>query len=98
VNEFLIVSALIGTTLLVVRGTIFEPLRRLWPALLRCSQCFGTWVGIAASASGLVSVGRGRIIDALIVGAATSFLSLLADAVLLNLLGDPNEQNSENKP
>lgn len=91
-SGFLLIAALIGTTLLVVRSTIFGPVRRLWPALLHCSQCFGTWVGIAAGASGLVRIGHGRILTALVVGAATSFLSLLADAVLLFLLGDPSEE------
>lgn len=95
-SGFLLISALIGTTLLVVRSTLFDPIRRIWPALLRCSQCFGTWVGIAAGASGLVTAGHGRIVDALVVGAATSFLSLLADAVLLCLLGDPSEEPESN--
>jgi len=85
--------ALVGTTLIVVRSTVFRPIRRIWPALLECSQCAGTWVGAAAGASGVVSVGRGHIMDAAIVGAATSFLSLLADAVLLKLLGDPTEKH-----
>jgi len=88
---FLLVCALVGTTLLVVRGTIFRPLQRLWPALFQCSQCFGAWIGAAAGVSGIVSVGRGRVLDAIVVGAATSFLSLLADGVLLTMLGDPSE-------
>lgn len=37
-----------------------------------------------------MTIGHGRVLDAFVVGAATSFLSLLADAVLLRLLGDPN--------
>lgn len=90
-NSFLILAALVGTTLIVVRGTICQPLQRLWPALFQCSQCTGTWIGAAAGASGLVPAGHGRILDAAIVGAATSFLSLLADATLLRLLGDPEE-------
>ena len=90
-NELILLLALVGTTLIVVRGTIFRPLQRLWPALFQCSQCAGTWVGAAAGASGLVTTGHGRILDAAVVGTATSFLSLLADAVLLRLLGDPEE-------
>ena len=90
-NNFLLISALVGTTLIVVRGTVVDPIRRLWPALFRCSQCVGTWVGVGAGASGIVTVGRGCVLDAVIVGTATSFLSMLADAVLLQLLGDPNE-------
>jgi hypothetical protein len=88
----LLLAALIGTTLIVVRSTIFRPIRRLWPDLLECSQCTGAWVGAVAGATGLVTTGHGgRVLDALIVGAATSFLALLADAVLLKLLGDPTE-------
>jgi hypothetical protein len=88
----MIYVALIGLTLIIVRGTLFRPLQRLWPALFQCSQCTGTWVGMAAGASGVVSTGHGRVLDTAIVGAATSFLSLLADAMLLRLLGDPEEE------
>jgi hypothetical protein len=91
-NTFLLLSALVGTTLIVTRSTAFGPVRRLWPALFRCSQCAGTWVGMAAGASGVMQAGHGWALDGLIVGAATSFLSLLADAVLLSLLGDPGSE------
>jgi hypothetical protein len=47
------------------------------------------WVGMSAGAAGIVTVGHGRILDTILVGAATSFLSMGADAVLLRLLGDP---------
>ena len=83
--------ALIGVTLIITRSTLFAPIQRLWPPLFQCSQCVGMWVGAVASAFGIMNVGQGRIFDALIVGAATSFLSLLADAILLRLLGDPDK-------
>jgi hypothetical protein len=83
--------ALVGLTLLLVRGTIFRPVQRAWPALFQCSQCVGMWVGMAAGAGGVASMDRSRVIDAIAVGAATSVLSLAADAVLLKLLGDPEE-------
>jgi hypothetical protein len=83
-------AALVGTTLILVRGTIFQPLQRRWPALFQCSQCTGMWVGMAAGASGVVVGGHGPAVDALVVGAATSCLSLVVDAVLLKLLGDPD--------
>jgi hypothetical protein len=86
------VAALIGATLILVRGTIFRWLQRLYPPLFGCCQCTGTWVGFAAGASGIVSAGHGRLIDALVVGAATSVLALAADALLLTLLGDPDEE------
>lgn len=89
----LLLLALIGTTLIVVRSTLFHPIQRIWPGFFGCSQCVGMWVGLAGSVSGVVpsTVGQGRMLDAVIVGAATSFLSLLADAVLCWLLGDPSE-------
>lgn len=83
--------ALVGATLIVARGTIFKPLQRLYPPLFRCCQCTGFWMGAVAGASGVVSIGDGRALDALVVGCAASFLSLAADAVLLKLLGDPEE-------
>jgi len=89
---FLHFCALIGTTLIVARGTVFSPLQRALPAFFQCGQCVGMWVGMAAGATSVVPVGHGRILDAAVVGAATSFASMLADAVLLNLLGDPNER------
>jgi zinc transporter ZupT len=90
-NELLILLALVGTTLIVVRGIIFRPIRRLWPALLGCSQCVGFWVGAGVGLSGLMTTGYGRIMDTMIVGTAGSMLSLSTDAILLKLLGDPEE-------
>jgi len=83
--------ALVGLTLILVRSVLFERLRGLWPALLECAQCSGFWVGAAAGASGVAVLGHGRAIDTILAGTATSFLSLLADGVLLKLLGDPKE-------
>jgi hypothetical protein len=97
-NALLHTFALIGITLIVVRSTIFAPIRRIRLPLLQCTQCAGTWVGVVAGASGIVTAGHGRFLDAVIVGAATSFASMLADAILLNLLGDPSESNSQTKP
>ena len=93
--DFLHMAALVGLTLLIVRSTVFSPIRRAWPALLRCSQCTGVWVGVLAGATGLVSVGRGRVLDAVIVGAATSFLAQMADAVFIHLLGEPNSDEEK---
>lgn len=92
----MIFVALVGLTLILVRGTIFRPLQRRWPALMQCSQCAGMWVGLMAGAVGIASIARGtdtilcRVVDAVLVGGATSALSLGADAVLLKLLGDPS--------
>lgn len=89
----LLILALVGTTLIVVRGTIAAPLRKLWPALLGCAQCAGWWVGAAAGASGVISTGHGRLLDAVIAGGAASVASLITDALLLKLLGDPKEKS-----
>ena len=90
-SSFLLICALVGATLIVARSTLFKPLQRLYPPLFHCCQCAGFWVGFAAGASGVVSVGRGPAIDGVTVGAATSFLSQVADGVLCQLLGDPEE-------
>jgi hypothetical protein len=86
----MIYVALVGMTLILVRGTIFRPLQRMYPPLFRCSQCVGMWVGLAAGITGIASMDRGRIVDAILCGTATSVLSLFTDAVLLKLLGDPS--------
>jgi hypothetical protein len=39
--------ALIGLTLLVVRGSLLARVRRVWPALLSCPMCLGFWIGAA---------------------------------------------------
>jgi hypothetical protein len=83
--------ALVGVTLILVRGTIFRPLQRFWPALFGCSQCVGMWVGLAAGAFGFASMDHGRAMDAVLVGGATSVLSIAADGVLMKLLGDPEQ-------
>lgn len=85
--------ALVGITLIVVRSTLFERLQRLWPKFFGCPQCFGMWVGMCAGAAGIQTIGCGcaRLLDAFLVGGAVSFLSLLADAVLLKLLGEKEE-------
>jgi hypothetical protein len=93
-NELLLLLALVGTTLIVVRGTILRPIRRFWPGLFGCSQCCGLWVGAGFGVSGLVTTGYGRVMDAVIVGTAGSLLSMFTDAVLLKLLGDPGEEDS----
>ncbi len=87
--------ALIGLTLIIVRGTIFGPLQRPWPTFFRCGQCVGMWVGMGAGASGIVTAGHGRVLDAIIVGGTTSILSLLTAAVLLKLEEDPEEDPEE---
>lgn len=86
--------ALVGLTLILVRGTIFRSLQRRWPAFLQCSQCVGMWVGLAAGAGGVATLDRGRVWDAVLVGGATSVLAMATDAVLLKLLGDPSEGQS----
>lgn len=93
----LVLIGLIGATLIVVRGVIFRPLRRLAPAFLGCSQCFGFWVGAAAGAIELIPTGHGRVLDALVIGSATSYLAMFADAVFINLLGEPLDDEKEEK-
>ena len=91
----MIFVALVGLTLILVRGTIFGPLQRFYPPLFRCAQCVGTWVGIVAGVNGIAPLGYGRLLDAALVGAATSVLALATDAVLLKLLGDPSDDDED---
>lgn len=88
-QTILLITALIGMTLLIVRSVVFAPLRKLWPAFFGCAQCVGTWVGAAAGASGIIETNYVWWADAVIVGASVSFLALLSDAILLRLLGEP---------
>lgn len=88
---FLLVCALVGATLIVVRGTIFRRLRLIYPPLLRCSQCTGFWVGAAAGLRQVVSLGQGRLLDAFLVGCATSILAFIVDGVMINLVGEFNK-------
>ena len=97
-REFFLISALVGTTLIVVDSTLFKPVRKLWPALLGCAQCFGFWVGATAGATQVVSIGSSRVFDAFVVGAATSFLSILAYAELTCRLGEPIEDEGKDGP
>lgn len=88
-QEFLLIAALIGATHIVSRSTIFGWLQRLYPPLFHCVQCVGFWVGAAAGGSGLVMVGYGRFLDVIIVGSASSILSLLVEGALVASLGAP---------
>lgn len=91
-DRLLTLAAMVGATLVVTRSTLLARARRLYPPLFGCSQCAGFWVGTVAGAGGLVSVGRGVPVDALVAGCATSLLALLTDALLLKLLGDPERE------
>lgn len=92
-TSLILLAALIGATLIIVRGTIFRSLQTWLPSLFRCAQCTGFWVGVVAGASRIVVVGQGRLVDAMLVGAATSFLAMAADALLVTMLGEPEEKS-----
>jgi hypothetical protein len=36
-------------TVLFIKGSIFAPVRRLWPKLLTCPLCVGFWIGLVGS-------------------------------------------------
>lgn len=93
-TDVLHIAGLIGATLIITSSTLFSPIRRLWPALLACPQCVGLWIGAAAGSSGIVYAGHGALIDAVVVGSATSFLAQLADALLTRWLG-PTEDKKD---
>lgn len=44
------ISGLVGLTILLVHGSIFQPLRaRFLTSLLSCALCTGFWVGLAGA-------------------------------------------------
>lgn len=84
--------AAVGATIIVTRSTLFRPLQDFYPTFFACSMCVGFWTGVFARLSGVVSIGLTGLLGLFVTGTATSFLSLLADAVLIKLLGDPNNK------
>lgn len=82
----IVLLGLVGITLIITQGTIFERLRQRISAL-KCPQCVGMWVGSAAGAYGLPQTDHGRVVDAFIVGGAVSFLAMLF-GVILSVLDD----------
>lgn len=92
-DSALLLVAFVGMTIVLVRGSIFSPLRSKL-SVLNCSLCTSVWVG--GVGHGLLACQAGQkwfliIESSLLFGSATAVLALLADAVLLRLLGDPNE-------
>ena len=81
--------ALAGVTLIVTRGTIFEPLQRRFPALMKCPMCFGFWVGLGDGILSSEAIAWSLVWPIVLSGATVSLASLLADALLIKLLGDP---------
>lgn len=91
----LVLISLIGVTMIIADSTITRPLRRFWPEFFGCCQCVGFWVGAIAGAGGIVVMTHIRPLDVILVGAATSFLSLLSHGVILQLLGESEEELSQ---
>jgi hypothetical protein len=95
----LVFAALVGATLIVVRSTLFKRVRRVWPALLGCSQCVGFWTGALATFVPELDLPHGRapfamVVDALVVGCATSLSALATDCLLCKLAGEPDEEKT----
>jgi len=101
--------AVLGATLIVNRSVLFAPLRRLFPkpdgetpflgTLVRCTQCLGFWVGLAASPlapSPLVSSAAhpfaSGVAHAFALGCAASGVSFALTYVLVRLGMDPNTE------
>lgn len=75
----------VGVVLIVTMNKSFEAVReRIWPALLKCPQCFGVWVGTA----GYYWIEQDRVFvtgwaalwvmsDALLLGFAVSLVSYI---------------------
>jgi hypothetical protein len=86
-----VVVALVGVTILIVRGGIFARVRALWPGLLGCAMCVGFWVGaifeLATASAWTARLG----VRAGLGGSIVSVCALLTDALLCRWLGDPSK-------
>jgi hypothetical protein len=89
ISTLFILAALVGATLIVVRGTLFRRVRAIWPSFLGCSQCVGFWIGVLAAATSppLLSVRHDWRLDAPLLGCALSLLAMSVDLTLLWLGG-----------
>ena len=89
-----VIVALVGATIIITRGTIFARLQTSWPKFFTCSMCVGFWIG---AVSMLVlrpgSKTWESTVDFFLDGCSISLLALAVDAVLLKLLGDPNDKD-----
>lgn len=96
-----VILALVGATIIITRGTIFKGLQRSrLGGFFTCSLCVGFWIGAvslfvlrhgAGSYAGH-SLTWWAVADFFLDGASVALLSLAADAVLLKLLGDPEDK------
>ena len=90
--------ALVGATIALVRGALFRRVRAI-ATPLGCAQCTGFWVGVAGTA--LLPTRTGlelysvRVGDGLVSGLGVSLLALVADALLVRLLGEPEETTAQ---
>lgn len=81
---------LVGITLIVARGALLRPVRRLAPKLFGCPQCVGWHVGfwMTGIQAFLTGVLPGVLLHAILVGGAVSLLSGLSDGVLQHFFGE----------
>lgn len=47
--KLLAFAGLVCVTIIFVRGSIFERVRKRWPSFLSCALCVGFWVGLAGT-------------------------------------------------
>lgn len=96
-----VILALVGATIIITRGTIFSRVQKFWPHFFTCSLCVGFWIGAVSmlalrhgsGASAGHSLTWWAIADFFLDGATVALLSLASDAVLLKLLGDPEQKD-----
>jgi hypothetical protein len=70
--------ASICVTVLIIKGSIFNPLRQVYPVLFHCPLCFGFWVGALVKLAilrdglppGVTTMGRAVLVDLCKMGAA----------------------------
>jgi hypothetical protein len=78
--------ALVGLTLVVVRGSLFARVRSVWPSLFGCAMCSGFWVGALGTTGFAIALReyRGSVAlsaDAVTFGGAVSLCATAADFV-----------------
>lgn len=80
--------ALVGATLVVVRGSIFKALRAR-VKFLACAQCSGWWIGALGAQVYPAADLATRVRETLIMAFATSVLAMTVDILHSHFAGEP---------
>lgn len=90
-NSLLLLLGAVGSTLIVVRGSIFSPIREIghskWQEFINCAQCTGFWVGFIFFAISFRAspLNIDWVLQGVIYGAVTSLFALVLDTIITYL-------------